>query len=657
MHSPYTEQPAEAFQIAQTSLGLVLTAVTWSRPSRPAASSWVLVAAIWWVVLVPFQHAILGQFGVVLPPRAFENSLKAATMLATLAAVLTGRPGTIAFAIAANIALVSITNHVVDSGYELTALHLAYLGALVGLQARARDQDVAAARPGTWAAAPASESGSFRAHDLRFFALAMLLAMAVSIFVLEQSTDSSDEWAYTFQAAVFAKGRAYADSPACGPAFRNFWVWDWSGRQFAQYTPGWPLFMVPFSWLHVPQFAAAASLGLFVVGVARLARRAARASGYAPRAVAAAGTFAALCSTLASTLVVNGASRFGHVFAAALLAWSIEAVCAAVDASRAGARQSEVRWSVAFGSLAALLWATRPGDGTASALGLGLYAMYALFGRQVSWRAVAGAAAGAAFVAGVTLVILRLQLGVWFKTGYSLTSTFYPWNRVAFSWPKLGEWKYGFPLATGAYCWWPLSPALGIAGLVMLRDGGRRIAFMLGVGAIALFLLLSLFEMGRGSDWGYGPRYSLPTTAAMAVGTGVALAPLWVRARRKVGAVGSMPAGPVTLALLGIVLGVVRLVPLVYPANTAGIRALNALNAEIRREHLHHAMVLLPSGVGWMNEGLDLTMNLPVSLYPDQDVLVAMDKTPALTECLRTHYADRAFYTALPGSPVKITKR
>jgi hypothetical protein len=95
----------------------------------------------------------------------------------------------------------------------------------------------------------------------------------------------------------------------------------------------------------------------------------------------------------------------------------------------------------------------------------------------------------------------------------------------------------------------------------------------------------------------------------------------------------------------------------VYPVNTAGVRTLNALNTEIRREHLHHAIVLVPGGVGWMNDGLDLTMNLPVSLYPDQDVLIAMDKTPALTECLRTHYPDRAFYSALPGTPPKITRK
>jgi hypothetical protein len=357
-----------------------------------------------------------------------------------------------------------------------------------------------------------------------------------------------------------------------------------------------------------------------------------------------------------STVLVNGASRFGHVFSAALLAWGVEAACASVDAHRAGAPRSEFGWSIAFGGLASLIWATRPGDGTVSAAGLGLYGLYVLVRRQVSWRGLAGAVAGGTLVAGLTLIILRLELGVWFKTGYSLNSTMYPWSKVAFSWPALGEWKYGVPLATGSYCWWPLSPALGVAGLVMLRERGKRVAFMLGVGTIALFVFSAMNEMQRGQDWGYGPRYELSATVAMAVGTGVVLAPLWVRARRTFGATGRMPAGPMTLALTGIVLGVLRLVPLVYPNNTASVRTLNALNAEIRRQRIHHALVLVPSGLGWMNDGLDLTMNLPVSLYPNQDVLIAMDRTPALTECLRTHYSDRTFYTALPGAQVQLKK-
>jgi hypothetical protein len=669
MQSPWTAQPYDAFAIAQTSVGVVLAAITWSRPSRPAASSWVLLVAIAWAVVAPFQHELVGHFGVALPPTAYPISLKAIAALGTIAALLSARLATIAFAVLAEAVLALAVNKIPGSNWELGALHLAYVGALVGLQARARDGDVAtegAATPeGVRASgAPAWDARSFLAHDLRVFALATLLAIGVSIFVLDQSIDSSDEWAYTWQAATFAKGHAYAAAPACAPAFRNFWIFDWMGRQFSQHTPGWPYFMVPFSLLGVPQFAGAFSLGLYAAGLARLARRAARESGYAPRAVSAAGTVAALCATFSSTLLVNGGSRFPHVFAAALLTWATEAACAALDASSKASsepslsrsRRSELAWSFAFGSCAAMLWATRPGDGTVSATGLGLYALYALVRGRISWRALAGAAAGGILFAGLTLVVLRLQLGVWFKTGYSLNAVIYPWNRIALSWPQLGEWKYGFPLALGSYCWWPLSPAIGIAGLVALRGRGLRFAWILGVGAVATFALGALVEMQRGHDWGYGPRYELSATVAMAVGTGVALAPLCARARKSFSALRSTAAGPLTLAVTGIVFGVLRLAPLVYPLNTASVHTLNALNAEIRRQHLHKAVVFVPSGAGWMNDGLDLTMNLPLTLYPNQDVLIAMDKSPDLTECVRTHYSDRTFYTALPGTPVRLKK-
>jgi hypothetical protein len=654
MHAPYTSQPLDACVIAQSSVALVLTAIACSRPSRPIASTGVLVVAVWWAALLPMEPQLLEAFGVTSGPHAYLWSLRAVETLATIAALLSGRPATIAFAVVAQVALSKISAYVVGSDWELAALHLAVLGAFVGLQARARDDDVSALGAGAQLSERHDER-SFLAHDLRWLAIANLLAIVVSMGVLEQSIDSSDEWAYTFQAAVFAKAHAFAPAPPCTTAFRNFWVFNWMGRQFSQYTPGWPLFMAPFALLGIAQFAAATSLGLLVVGVARLARRAARESGHAPRAVAAAGTFAAACATLSSTLLVNGASRFPHVYAAALLAWGVEAACATVDACRSGKARSQIGWSVLFGACAASLWATRPGEGTVSAVGLGLYGLYALARGRVSSRALAGSVGAAAAVVGLTLVILRLQLGSWFKTGYSLTPSIYPWANWGFSWPKPGDWRYGIPIANGSYCWWPLSPAVGIAGLVTLRGRATRIAFMVGGAGVALFTFFAMSEFGRGWDWGYGPRFHLAVVVPMAVGTGVALGPLWWRARRHGLSAPRLAAAPLALAAVAVVFGALRLAPLVYPPNTASVHNLNGLSKEIRRSAIHHAVVLLPGGVGWPNDGLDLTTNLPVSLYPTQDVLIAMDKAPGSRQCLRENYPDRAFYTALPGAPPRLT--
>jgi hypothetical protein len=648
MHSPYTFNSFDAFMAAQTSVGLGLTAIAWSRPSRPPVSTFLLLGAIWWVVLLPLQHDLLESLGTHVSPDNYIWSLKTLAALGTVAALLSGRVGTFLFALAGEAVLYKLSDYIVESDHELAALHLAYLGVLVGLQARAGDGDVTAERP--------TRERSFLAHDVAMFALATALAIAVSVFVLDQWIDSSDEWAYTFQAAVFAKGRAFAPAPPCADAYQNFWVFEHLGREFAQYTPGWPLFMAPFQLIGIPQFAASASLGLLVVAVARLARRAARESGYVERGVAAAGTAAALCTTFSSTLLINGGSRFGHVFSAALLAWGVESICAAEDASRTGWRRGQLGWSIALGVCAAWLPATRPGDGTVSAIGLGLYGMYALTRRRLSLRAVLGTTAAAAAVGALTLVILRLQLGVWFKTGYSLTTSFYPWVDLGFARPKASEWKWGIPLATGAYCWWPLSPALGMAGLVSLRGPAKRIGFMLALGALAVLALSSGLQMGRGFDWGYGPRYVLPVLVPMSVGTGVVLAPLAVRSHASAPGTVALAGGPWTLAVTAVMIGVVRLIPLVYPPNYESIRATANLRRDIRRYELHNAVVLLPTGVGWMNEGLDMTTNLPLKLYPDQDVIVAMDRNQALTQCVKNNYRGRVFYTALPGDPVKFTR-
>jgi hypothetical protein len=179
---------------------------------------------------------------------------------------------------------------------------------------------------------------------------------------------------------------------------------------------------------------------------------------------------------------------------------------------------------------------------------------------------------------------------------------------------------------------------------------------MLALGAIALFFFCALVNQGRGRDWAYGPRYVLAAVVPMAVGTGVALAPLWSRARRARCPGERSAWGPFALAALAIAVGVSSLAPLVYPNNTQSVRKLNALNAAIRREGIHHAVVLVPSGAGWKNEGLDLTMNLPLSLYPDQDVLIALDKTPSVTQCVRDEHPGWTFYTALPGDPIQLRK-
>jgi hypothetical protein len=51
---------------------------------------------------------------------------------------------------------------------------------------------------------------------------------------------------------------------------------------------------------------------------------------------------------------------------------------------------------------------------------------------------------------------------------------------------------------------------------------------------------------------------------------------------------------------------------------------------------------------------LDITKNLPVDWYPDQDAIIAVDKGDA-PQCLKREFPSRVFYSAQGVDPVHIT--
>jgi hypothetical protein len=285
-------------------------------------------------------------------------------------------------------------------------------------------------------------------------------------------------------------------------------------------------------------------------------------------------------------------------------------------------------------------------------IGLFLYFCVALVRGRLGWRAVAATAIAFGVLGGLVLVILRLQLGKWFTTGYSLTSITYSWTKVEWSVPQPNEFKWGVPLATGAYCWWPCSPAVGLAGIAALRGRAQRMGFVFFFALAPFVAFYTLLSLGRGFDLGYGPRYLLPSVVPMAVGTGVVLADLWRAARSRAGGPRALDAGgPAAVALVAVVVAVVRIAPLVYPFTYADVQSHNRLHEALARAHLHNAVVVAGNGLT-NTDPMDLTENLPLDLYPNQDVLVAVDRGPEATACVREHYPGRTFYRAVPsGSP------
>jgi hypothetical protein len=657
VQTPYTTQPGDAFLIAQTATAGVLSAIAIFRPLRPLTATVVFLTAIWMAVLGPDALVFFANLGLLKStPTGLVTALRVSAGLATLAVAL-ARPRWMALlAFAGEAALYEITGDVPDSSGELCALHLVWFGLLLGVRQLVVPKEVDAGEGIARDGRPSDvlQRHRFLIQDVTLAALAVALGAIVSVVVLLRSCDSADEWAYTYQAAVFAKLHAYGKAPACFAAFQSYWVFTSEGRMFSQYTPGWPLFMSPFVALGAAWLAAPFGLGLFVLALARLARRAAAgACGGRSKAVAAAGPIAVLAALGSNTVLINGASRYSHIFVCACFAWSVEAL--AEMATPQASPQAGVGWGAVLGVATSWMLATRPADGSMLGVGIFLYFVYALARRRLAWRSVLATAVAFVLWGGFSLVILRVQLGQWLTTGYSLTEQFQPWSKFTLSAPKAGEIRWGIPLATGSYCWWPLAPSIGLCGLVAaLRGGGRRVAFMLSIGTALLLTFYVFVEFGRGSDFGYGPRYALPVIVPMAVGTAVAVAPLWaaaqtrLRARRAI-AIG----GPALLTIAAAVMGIVRLAPLVYPYNHQEVRARNVVKEAVEKQQLTNALVWLEPGVT-VSDPLDLTQNYPLELYPPPDVLYVIDRGEDIKRCVREQYRGRRSYRIVGPNDMRL---
>jgi hypothetical protein len=654
VHSPYTLNYADSFFAAATCTGLMISALLlfWQCRSRLAQGS--LLFGVWAAVIanevVPFAKAI----GYAPGPATFDYVLGASAASGTLGALLARRRAVAVVAAMGQVALWLACRYVKESDLELAALHLAWLGLVVGILLRAQ------LRPRAIGPADDSEP-AYRIHDGALFAGATALAAIVCLMVMRRHEGSADEWAYTYEAAVFAKGRAYGDVPPCQPYLRNFYVFEYAGRLFAEYTPGWPLFMVPFVWIRAVWLSAPFAMGLLAVGIARLTRSASRGSQVAPdrsRAwfLSSPGTWAALLISTGIMMTINAGSRYPHVYAMALYAWALEGLMR-VSSPGLSARQ-RWGWGVVLGGASAMLLATRPAEGATMGIGIALGFVVVLAQGRVRWQSLAAASLGFAGCALVALVILRLQLGKWFSTGYSLNAIIYPWNITKYDMPKANEWKYGLPLATSSYCWWPCCLPLGLAGLASLR--GRSAALLAAFGAGSLFYViyfewLDTGQRGMGVDWGYGPRYLMLLAVPMAVGGGISIASLAAAARLKnvSGRSAMTVGGPMALVVCAIALGWARIAPLVWPTVAEHTRRHGGLSAAIAQMQLKDAIVIAKPGTTGF-DSLDVTTNMPVDLYPGQDVIIAVERSADTSACLRRAFPGRKVFSASGADPVRI---
>jgi hypothetical protein len=625
---PYTEHPFEAMLAAQAAAGGVSTVVLLGGAKRAeprdAWRNWILLACVWATIVLPLLPTFVAGMG---EPRPEDDAFYRAAYLPievglVAAAFVGGRPVRIVLSLVW-IGLVAVVSRWIEgSNWEGAALHTATAWVVWGI-----------ARAPTTKVVPRDRNEAvtdFLAEDAGFLVLGTLLGAAVSTFVLQRGTDGSDEWSYTFQAALFAKGRAYGAVPPCHESFRSFWVFWREDRLFSQYQPGWPIFMVPFVWARAIWLAGPVSLGLLAMFGGRLARIATYAHSGREDVARSGGRFAALSLCFANTLLINGGSRFPHLFVAALWCVCLERAWVLLDART---RREALGAAAGLGFAAGWLVTTRVPEG---GLLVGVLFLLArgLVKRKVSFLSIllAGAVSAAWLV--LLVVVSKAQTGRWLQLPYQLTMEFYPWNIVHYSAPLPYLAKWHVPLGAGTYSWWPLVPGIGLAGcLVGLRSPARRVVGMLGFGSLLMLFYYGSLEMGRGTDFGYGPRYQLQTVVPMAIGGAL----VWAEARLFLERGRSLLAIGAAFSFVGVVVAAIYTFPHNHEVVDDSMRVLQAM----KKANLGRAIVIVPPGVGRYGD-LDYPRNLPLDLY-DQHVLVANGRDK---QCLLNSFPDRAIYRA-----------
>jgi hypothetical protein len=643
MHLPYTDNYPEVVAVAAGSVAATLGAVLWARPLPRRLSNALFVAGVATTALLawrPELHAAVAPVRLPLP----GVWLQFGATLTTLALLYSRPRGLGVVAASGQYALFWLGCWVAGSNDELMCAYLAWYGALLGAHAL-----------GSVPARTNLERPprlSYPVQDTVIFLCTVALAAYVTAHVFEYVVYNGDEVAYGYQANVYSHLRAYGPVPPCASMFENYWIFRYQGRSFSQYTPGWPLFMAPFDRLHIVWLAGPVMGGILAVAIARLSRRLAWGLGgtwdESERIVAVAGPLGAILSMLGPSLLLNAGSRFSHTMVAACFAWAVES--AAEIATPRLPRSRAWLFGVMLGSATALGLATRPADGGFLGIGVFVYFVQALLRRRIALPAFIGTCLGFAFFGGLTAVILRLQLGTWFATGYSVTPLFHSEGTLVLAFPLPHQLKYGIPLATGSYCWWPIAPALAAVGLVRaLGTRARGVAFMLPTSALCLVGFYSFVAFGRGSDDGLGPRYVMPIVVAIGAGTGACLAPI---IHRLLAAVRSLDLSrllsvrayaPGLLALASALYGVVKIAPRTYPVAYQEHHASTAPLRMAREKHLKNAIVLIhPEDAiqGWWN----LNQNPPMD--PNPDVLFLAWHNPLDEVCVRTHFPGRTWYRA-----------
>ena len=86
--------------------------------------------------------------------------------------------------------------------------------------------------------------------------------------------------------------------------------------------------------------------------------------------------------------------------------------------------------------------------------------------------------------------------------------------------------------------------------------------------------------------------------------------------------------------------------------NYDSVSKLEEINDWARDQKVKNALIMVEPHTGERGP-LDFTQNLPLDLYPRQNVLIASLQDPGAEQCLRLYFPNRSFYFA-SGKPIQI---
>jgi 4-amino-4-deoxy-L-arabinose transferase-like glycosyltransferase len=239
---------------------------------------------------------------------------------------------------------------------------------------------------------------------------AILAAAAVTGDVFEGLPHFEDEFAYSWQAQVFADGRLYLPTPDFPDSFLVPFVVDYQGIRFSKYPPGWSLLLALGVRLGLRAWVNPLLAGLGVWLIYLLGKRIFNA---------ATGLLAAALTVSSPFFLINSGTLLNHPLGLVLSAGLALAWLKAF-----GVSNQSPRWKPALlaGLLTGALALTRPWTAIGVAIPLSIHALYILWRSDRQKRLSLGI-----FCLGAVASSSLLFLWQYLLTGNPILNTYTLW--------------------------------------------------------------------------------------------------------------------------------------------------------------------------------------------------------------------------------------